>query len=107
MIDLFFRPFMGGIFFDRNLGTSSRLLEFVLRTLALGSNCLPEKGIGAVADQLAARLPADSIHLSKHPAWHLQPCNLLLRRVHACMVRARCESFLADPLPFVILINKL
>lgn len=28
--DTFFRPFMGGIFFDRNLGTSSRLFQFVM-----------------------------------------------------------------------------
>lgn len=65
MIKLFFRPFMGGIFFNRELTTSSRLLTFVLRTLALGSNSLPEKGIGAVPEQMAARLPAGSIHLSE------------------------------------------
>ena len=35
MVSLFFRPFLGGIFFDRGLGTSSRLFEFVLRTLAV------------------------------------------------------------------------
>lgn len=35
MVKLFFRPFLGGIFFDRELGTSSRLFEFVLRTLAV------------------------------------------------------------------------
>lgn len=59
----FFRPFMGGIFFDRELGTSSRLFEFVMRTLATGSNCLPAKGIGAVAEQLASRLSPDTIML--------------------------------------------
>ncbi|KAL4854581.1 4-substituted benzoates-glutamate ligase [Chlorella vulgaris] len=63
IIDRFFRPFLGGIFFDRGLGTSSRLFSFVMRMLATGQNCLPADGIGAVADQLAARLPAASIRL--------------------------------------------
>lgn len=37
IIDRFFRPFLGGIFFDRSLGTSSRLLTFVMRMLATGA----------------------------------------------------------------------
>jgi hypothetical protein len=62
IIDRFFRPFLGGIFFDRRLGTSSRLFEFVMRCLATGRNCLPASGIGAVAEQLAARLPPGALH---------------------------------------------
>ena len=61
MIDRFFRPFLGGIFFDTNLNTSSRLFQFVMRMLATGTNCLPAAGIGSVADQLAARLPPSSV----------------------------------------------
>ncbi|GJP33978.1 hypothetical protein CLOM_g18464 [Closterium sp. NIES-68] len=64
MIDRFFRPFLGGIFFDNELTTSSRLMEFVLRMLALAPNTLPSSGIGALASQLAARLPPDSIRLN-------------------------------------------
>ena len=55
MIDRFFRPFIGGIYFDRSLQVTSRLLYFVLRMLATGQNCLPSKGIGAVSEQLRAR----------------------------------------------------
>lgn len=33
-----------------------------MRMLATGSNCLPAGGIGALAEQLASRLPADSIY---------------------------------------------
>ncbi|CAL8463731.1 g3265 [Coccomyxa elongata] len=62
IIDRFFRPFLGGIFFDRGLGTTSRLFEFVMRCLATGQNCLPAAGIGAVADQLASRLPEGCIY---------------------------------------------
>lgn len=61
MINRFFRPFMGGIFFDRELGTSSRLFEFVMRMLATGDNCLPVNGIGALADNLSDQLPSGSI----------------------------------------------
>ena len=35
MIDRFFRPFMAGIFFNRELTTSSRLFNFVMRMLCL------------------------------------------------------------------------
>ncbi|KAG1672459.1 hypothetical protein FOA52_013245 [Chlamydomonas sp. UWO 241] len=68
MADRFFRPFLGGIFFDRALGTSSRHFEFVMRMLATGANCLPAKGIGAVVDQMAARLPGSCVHLSTRVA---------------------------------------
>jgi phytoene dehydrogenase-like protein len=63
MVNRFFRPFMSGIFFDPKLGTSSRLFAFVMRMLATGQNCLPKKGIGEVAAQLARGLPAGSVRL--------------------------------------------
>jgi hypothetical protein len=63
IISRFFTPFLGGIFFDRSLSVSSRLFEFVMRMLATGSNCLPAAGIGAVATQLAAKLPDGAINL--------------------------------------------
>eukprot|EP00218_Dolichomastix_sp_CCMP3274_P014463 CAMPEP_0170148044 /NCGR_PEP_ID=MMETSP0033_2-20121228/37101_1 /TAXON_ID=195969 /ORGANISM="Dolichomastix tenuilepis, Strain CCMP3274" /LENGTH=434 /DNA_ID=CAMNT_0010384901 /DNA_START=135 /DNA_END=1439 /DNA_ORIENTATION=+ len=61
MIERFFMPFLGGIFFDRQLGTTSRLFEFVMRMLALGANTLPARGIGAISDQLCAGLPEGSV----------------------------------------------
>eukprot|EP00877_Chromochloris_zofingiensis_P002485 jgi/Chrzof1/12237/Cz06g26180.t1 len=63
IIDRFFRPFLGGIFFNRQLTTSSRLFEFVMRMLATGDNCLPAQGIGALAQQLGGQLQQDSILL--------------------------------------------
>ncbi|ERN07195.1 15-cis-phytoene desaturase, chloroplastic/chromoplastic [Amborella trichopoda] len=57
IIGRFFVPFLGGIFFDAKLDTTSRLYDFVFKSLALGSNTLPSKGIGAIPDQLASRLP--------------------------------------------------
>lgn len=61
MIERFFRPFLGGIFFNRELTVTSRLFMFVMRMLAIGSNCLPAAGIGAVATQLAERLPPAAV----------------------------------------------
>ncbi|CAG9461690.1 unnamed protein product [Pedinophyceae sp. YPF-701] len=64
MVSRFFRPFLGGIFFDRNLGTTSRMFWFVMKMLATGSNCLPTRGIGAVSDQLAGKLPDGVVSLN-------------------------------------------
>jgi len=65
MVDRFFRPFLGGIFFDTQLRTSSRLFEFVMRSLATGANCLPGVGgMGAVPAQLAGRLGAGVLSLN-------------------------------------------
>lgn len=63
MLDRFFRPFFGGIFFDRELETTSRLFNFVFKCLALGDNTLPRKGICEIPAQLAGKLPKDSILL--------------------------------------------
>ena len=61
MIDRFFRPFIGGVFFDPALGISSRMLEFGFRFFSLGDTALPSAGMGAIPDQIAARLPAGRV----------------------------------------------
>ncbi|MEJ2070749.1 MAG: NAD(P)/FAD-dependent oxidoreductase [Syntrophobacterales bacterium] len=61
MIDRFFRPFFSGVFFERELASSSRMFEFVFRMLAEGEVALPAGGIGAISAQLAEALPAGSI----------------------------------------------
>lgn len=64
IIDRFFRPFFGGIFFDRELETTSRLFEYIFRCLALGDNTLPAKGIADIPNQLASNLPTHCISLN-------------------------------------------
>ncbi|CAN4083483.1 unnamed protein product [Withania somnifera] len=64
ILERFFRPFFGGIFFDRELETTSRLFNFILKCLALGDNTLPAKGIAAIPEQLAEKLPSNSIWLN-------------------------------------------
>lgn len=64
IVDRFFRPFFGGIFFDPELETSSRLFDFIFKCLALGDNTLPKNGIHAIPLQLASKLPTESILLN-------------------------------------------
>ncbi|KAI5056812.1 hypothetical protein GOP47_0028883 [Adiantum capillus-veneris] len=68
MVDRFFRPFFGGIFFDNQLQTTSRLFDFVFKCLALGSNTLPAAGIGAIPQQIADKLPKASVLLKSKVA---------------------------------------
>ncbi|MDE3229557.1 MAG: FAD-dependent oxidoreductase, partial [Chloroflexota bacterium] len=57
------RPFYGGLFLDRKLDTSARMLLFTTKLLASGAMVIPEQGIGALTDQLAAALPPGAIKL--------------------------------------------
>lgn len=61
MIDRFFRPFLGGIFLERELGTSSRMFEFVFRTFSRGDTVLPARGMGQIPAQIAAALPDGAV----------------------------------------------
>ncbi len=64
MIDLFFRPFLGGVFLDESLSVSSRMLEFVFRMFAEGEIAIPAEGMAAIPRQLAGQLTAAAIRLS-------------------------------------------
>jgi phytoene dehydrogenase-like protein len=63
MIERFFRPFLGGIFLEPELRTSSRMFRFVFRMFSTGDATLPAEGMEAIPRQLAAGLPADSVRL--------------------------------------------
>jgi phytoene dehydrogenase-like protein len=64
MIDGFFRAFYGGIFLERELRTSSRMFQFTFQMFSQGAATLPNRGMQAIPDQLAARLPTASIRLN-------------------------------------------
>ncbi|MFK8054715.1 MAG: flavin monoamine oxidase family protein [Saprospiraceae bacterium] len=64
MISLFFRPFYGGIFLERDLMTSNRMFLFTFKMFAEGQAVLPKGGLQAVAQQLADRLPSEVLRLS-------------------------------------------
>jgi protoporphyrinogen oxidase len=89
-IDSFFRPFYGGIFLNRGLSTSSRVLRFTLRMLATGSTVVPALGMGGIPRQLASRLPEDAVSLNS-------PVEALLREGERVVgVRVAGEEHEAD-----------
>jgi phytoene dehydrogenase-like protein len=61
MIEGFLRPWLGGIFLDWSLSTSSRMMEFVFRMFAEGDAALPAAGMQAIPRQLAAGLSAGTV----------------------------------------------
>lgn len=60
-VDRFFRPFLGGVFLENELSTSSRKFEFVFRMFSQGDAAMPANGMGAIAVQLADNLPPDTV----------------------------------------------
>jgi phytoene dehydrogenase-like protein len=64
MLHRFFRPFFGGVFLEDDLTTSSNFFQFCFKNFFLGDAAIPAQGIGAIAAQLASRLPAGSIRLN-------------------------------------------
>jgi phytoene dehydrogenase-like protein len=61
LVDAFFRPFLGGIFLDPSLETSSRLFAFVFKLFSEGEAALPAAGMQAIPRQLAAGLPEAAV----------------------------------------------
>lgn len=61
MIDAFFRPFLGGVFLERELKTSSRVLHFVFRMFSEGDVAVPALGMQQLPRQIADDIPADQI----------------------------------------------
>jgi len=61
IIERFFKPFLGGIFLEKQLRTSNRMFRFVMKMFAEGSAALPKGGIIKVAEQLANNLPSENI----------------------------------------------
>lgn len=64
MVEKFLRPFLGGVFLDRDLQTSCRMMYFVFRMFSQGNTVLPADGMGAIPQQLAAGLPQDCLRLN-------------------------------------------
>ncbi len=56
LVERFFAPFLSGIFLEQHLTTSSRFLEFALRSFSGGPAALPGAGMGAIPAQLAEGL---------------------------------------------------
>jgi len=61
MVEAFLRPFLAGVFLERELATPLRHLAFVWRMFSTGRAVLPATGMEAVPAQLAARLPEGAV----------------------------------------------
>ncbi len=70
IIERFYRPFLGGIFLDPELATSSRMFQFVYRMFAQGTAGIPNGGMQAIPKQLAAHLNGGSIRFNA-PVQHV------------------------------------
>ncbi len=57
-IKLFFEPFFGGVFLERNLTTAAPVFEFTFAMFSSGRACLPAGGMSAIPQQMAEQLPA-------------------------------------------------
>src|SRR3954452_22332280 len=62
-IERFFRPFLAGVLLESELTTSNRYLDLLWRSFARGAIGLPAAGMQSVAQQLAARLAPERLHL--------------------------------------------
>lgn len=62
-IRMFFEPFFGGVFLERELATAETVFGFTFAMFSQGRACLPAGGMAAIPRQLAASLPAGSIEL--------------------------------------------
>ncbi len=63
IIERFFRPLVGGIQLDPNLQDSRRMFDIIFRMLADGDSAVPARGMQAIPDQLAGRLPSGTVSL--------------------------------------------
>ncbi len=68
----FWRPFLGGIFLEPDLATSSRMFHFVFSLFAKGRATLPREGMQAIPDQLVAALPREKLRMNARVA-EIQP----------------------------------
>ncbi len=61
MIKRFFKPFLGGIFLEKELTTSSRMFNFVFKMFGEGDALIPASGMQEIPKQLAKGLSSNQI----------------------------------------------
>ncbi len=64
-IEGFLRPWLSGIFLERDLDTSASYFAFVFSMLSAGPISYPRLGIQAIPDQLAATLAPERVRLNR------------------------------------------
>ncbi|GAB5534397.1 MAG: NAD(P)/FAD-dependent oxidoreductase [Rubricoccaceae bacterium] len=95
MVDRFFAPFLGGVFLDPALTASSRSFEFYFRMFSTGEAVVPNAGMQAIPEQLAAGLPEGALHLHQRVA-SVQDTGLVLDNGDRIEARAVVVATNAD-----------
>ncbi|MFI5735505.1 NAD(P)/FAD-dependent oxidoreductase [Kribbella sp. NPDC051587] len=65
-VDEIFRPFLGGVFLDPELTTSSRLFHLIWRCFLRGGAAVPANGMRALPQALADLVADDALRLNTH-----------------------------------------
>ncbi|MET8525571.1 FAD-dependent oxidoreductase [Micromonospora sp. NPDC005172] len=93
IIEELLRPFLSGVFVDRELATSSHVFAMVLRSFARGRIGLPAEGMAALPRVIADPLPTDLLDLDT-PVAQVAPG---LVRTQAGDIRCRAVVVAVDP----------
>jgi protoporphyrinogen oxidase len=64
IIERFFRPFFRGVFLEKGLKTDATFFKFLFRQFAQGDVVVPENGMQAIPEQIAAHLNPKQIRLN-------------------------------------------
>ncbi len=64
IINRFFRPFFRGVFLEKDLKTDAHFFKFLFSQFAKGDVVVPENGMQAIAEQIAAHLSPHQIRLN-------------------------------------------
>ncbi|MGW3888205.1 FAD-dependent oxidoreductase [Micromonospora chokoriensis] len=93
IIEELLRPFLSGVFIDRELATSSHVLAMVVRSFARGRIGVPAEGMAALPRAVADPLPADLLDLDT-PVAEVAPGRV---RTQAGDIRCRAVVVAVDP----------
>jgi protoporphyrinogen oxidase len=64
IIERFFKPFFRGVFLEKELKTDAQFFKFLFSQFAKGDVVVPENGMQAIAEQIAAHLSPNQIRLN-------------------------------------------
>lgn len=64
IINQFFKPFFGGVFLEKDLATDSSFFKFLYNQFSVGDVVVPENGMQAIPEQIAANLSPNQIRLN-------------------------------------------
>lgn len=64
IIDLFFKPFFGGVFLEKDLATRSDFFRFLFSMFASGEAAIPAGGMQKIPEQIASYLNPDQIRFN-------------------------------------------